>query len=384
MKIIQKKYSNAKGWEVIRDDKFDHGLCNLVFAFGCRSILSDSSIYTSLRKSYPLADIIMNSTSGEIIDTQVNDETISLTAVWFERTAIKLCCVDIEKAGSSFDAGEFLAGQLDHIGLKHVMIISDGQKVNGSELVKGLQNSLPENIIITGGMAGDGAKFEKTIVGSNQTPIEGQIVAIGLYGNHIHTSFGSVGGWGSFGPERLITKSKKNVLYELDGKPALSIYKNYLGEYASGLPGSGLLFPLSIRTDGSENSLVRTILGVNEEENSLTFAGNMPEGTYARLMNANYNRLIEGAADAAQDSIINKTKKPDLAILISCVGRKLVLNQRVEEEIEVIRVIYGDKTAIAGFYSYGEISPLIDSVKCELHNQTMTITTFTESTDDAE
>ncbi|MCW3084400.1 MAG: hypothetical protein JWP12_1766 [Bacteroidetes bacterium] len=379
MKIIQKKLSALREWEIIRDDGFDHGLCNVVFAFGSRELLSDVSFYSFFQKSYPLAEIIMCSTSGEIIDTQVSDNTISLTGIFFERTAIKVCSIEIESAEESFDTGKRLSGLLEHPGLKHVMVISDGMKVNGTELVNGLAQGLPQGVIITGGLAGDGYRFEKTIVGANGTPIEGQIIAIGFYGQHIITSYGSVGGWGPFGPERLITKAKGNILFELDGKPALNIYKNYLGEYASELPGSGLLFPLSIRSNTSGNFLVRTILSINEKEGSLTFAGSIPEGVYARFMKASFNKLIEGAYDAAQNSIIGTIQKPDLAILISCVGRKLVLDQRVEEEIEVIRTIYGNQTAITGFYSYGEISPLLDSVICELHNQTMTITTFTEA-----
>jgi len=152
-----------------------------------------------------------------------------------------------------------------------------------------------------------------------------------------------VGGWDSFGPERLITKSKANVLYELDSQPALEIYKKYLGDYAKDLPGSGLLFPLSIRMKDTDDAIVRTILNVNEEDKSVTFAGNMPEGSYARLMKANFDRLIDGASNAAQNSMKKESQKPELAILISCVGRKLVLNQRIEEEVEVIRAIYGDK-----------------------------------------
>ena len=378
MKIQQKKYSKATGWQVLRDDKVDPVLCNLVLVFSSTEILSDAAIYTSIKNEYPGADILLNSTAGEIIDTQVNDETISLTAIAFEKTEIKTAVTHIEKVKDSYEAGKCLGSQLDQAGLKYVLMISDGQKVNGSELVDGLQSHLPEGTIITGGLAGDGARFKKTLVGLNELPEEGRIAAVGFYGNNLSVSYGSVGGWDSFGPERLITKSTANILYELDGKPALDIYKMYLGEYADELPGSGLLFPLSIRTDKAGHSLVRTILSVNAEDRSLTFAGNMPEGAYARLMKANFDRLIEGASDAAQNSMSNKTNTPELALLISCVGRKLVLDQRIEEEVEVVRAVYGNKTAIAGFYSYGEISPSFNFLKCELHNQTMTITTIME------
>jgi hypothetical protein len=349
-----------------------------VLAFGSSLIFEDAAIYSTIRKNYPNADIIMNSTSGEIYDTQVNDDSISLTAVYFEKTKIKTAIAQIEDMENSCGAGRFLASAFDPENLKNILVISDGQKVNGSELVQGLQECLPKGTIITGGLAGDGSRVKKTLVGLNESPIEGRIVAIGFYGENLSVSYGSAGGWDSFGPERLITKADANILYELDGKPALDIYKMYLGEYANELPGSALLFPLSIRTIDSDELIVRTILGVNDEEKSLTFAGNMPEGTYARLMKANFDRLIEGASNAAQDSINGNIKKPELAILISCVGRKLVLNQRIEEEVEVVRAVYGADTAITGFYSYGEISPSFNFMKSELHNQTMTITTLSE------
>ncbi|HNT70258.1 MAG TPA: FIST C-terminal domain-containing protein, partial [Bacteroidales bacterium] len=195
--------------------------------------------------------------------------------------------------------------------------------------------------------------------------------------SHLKVSHGSMGGWDPFGPERLITKSTSNKLYELDGQPALSIYKKYLGEYSDELPGSALLFPLSVKLSENEEPVVRTILSIDEDEQSLTFAGNIPTGCYTRLMQANFDRLIEGASNAATNSI-QTFQKPDLAILISCVGRKLVLNQRIEEEVEAIRDILGTSTAITGFYSYGEISPNQGFNSCELHNQTMTITTMSE------
>ncbi len=375
MKIEQKKFSQQHGWESVRNDNFNSADSDLVIIFGCKQLLKDSSLYKNIRFDYPVANIIMNSTSGEIINVQVNDESISLTAIKFDKTQVKTGSVNITSHINSYEAGCALAKQINPVNLKNVLIISDGQLVNGSDLVNGIQSIIPKSVIITGGLAGDGARFESTLVGLNNAPSEGMIIAVGFYGA-LTVTYGSVGGWDSFGPDRIITKAKANVLYELDGKPALDIYKKYLGEQAKDLPGSALLYPLSIRSQDSDDYLVRTILNVNEEQKSLTFAGNMPEGNYARLMKANFDRLIEGSSDAAQNSL--KTNKPELAILISCVGRKLVLDQRIEEEVEVIRAVYGDKTAITGFYSYGEIAPSFNFSKCELHNQTMTITTFSE------
>ncbi|MES2778354.1 MAG: FIST N-terminal domain-containing protein [Bacteroidota bacterium] len=378
MKIEQKKFSKLTGWQTLHPGDAIRPIFNLVLVFGSRELLDDASLYETIRTEYPDADIVMNSTAGEIFDCQVNDDTISLTAIHFEKTTIKTTFTKISDEKDSFKAASRLANEFDPEGLKSVLIISDGHIVNGSDLVLGLQEFLPKGTIITGGLAGDGPRFERTLVGLNAPPTQGKIVAIGFYGDHLSVTCGSVGGWDPFGVERLVTKSDENILYELDGKPALDVYKLYLGNYATELPGSGLFFPLSIRTSDSDHPVVRTILSVNEEQKSLTFAGNMPQGAYAQLMKANVDRLIEGASNAAQNSMESISQKPDLAILISCVGRKLVLGQRIEEEVEEIRAIYGQETAISGFYSYGEISPSFNFMKCELHNQTMTVTTFTE------
>lgn len=377
MQIQQKKWTPERTWETLRSDINDSSVYQLVIVFGSRILLSSPGFYEEIRNQYPKAEILMNSTSGEIIDTQVNDDTISLTAIRFDKTKFTSQSINISDFSNSMEAGKIISDKFPHEGLSNILVISDGQMVNGSDLVTGLQSSLPKNVVVTGGLAGDGSRFQKTLVGLNEQPTEGKIIAVGFYGQSLTVSHGSMGGWDPFGPERLVTKATSNVLFELDGQPALSVYKKYLGEYSDELPGSALLFPLSVKLNDSEESVVRTILSINEDDQSLTFAGNIPVGSYARLMKANFDRLIEGASNAAMNSL-QKLEKPDLAILISCVGRKLVLNQRIEEEVEVIRDILGKTTAITGFYSYGEISPNKGFMNCELHNQTMTITTMSE------
>jgi len=379
MKIFQKIFQKTKGWQNIGsfDEAFED--VHLVLAFASTELLENSQLIEEIRTQYPKAQILMGSTAGEIIDDQVYDNSLSLTAIQFEKTLIKSHQINIKDAANSYDAGQKLATLFDKNGLVSLFVLSDGQLVNGSDLVDGIQSHMPPEVIITGGLAGDGKRFQTTRVGLNEMPLEGRIAAIGFYGSHFKVSFGSAGGWDAFGPERLITKSKDNILYELDHKPALDVYKMYLGDYSSELPSAGLLFPLSLRGHDASEPIIRTILAVNEKDKSLTFAGNMPQGTYAKLMKADFDRLIQGAAEAARNSIKKRKTKPELAILISCVGRKLVLNQRIDEEIEEIKAVFGNNTAIAGFYSYGEISPENNFLKCEFHNQTMTVTTFYES-----
>jgi hypothetical protein len=145
------------------------------------------------------------------------------------------------------------------------------------------------------------------------------------------------------------------------------------------LPGSALLFPLSLRMNGDDKNVVRTILSIDEQQKSMTFAGNLPEGSKVRLMKANFDKIIEASSTAASNAFKDiENSKPELALLVSCVGRKLILQERTDEELDAAKEILGDEATITGFYSYGEISPFNESVQCELHNQTMTVTTFTE------
>ena len=335
-----------------------------------------SEFVDQLKSSFKDSLIIGCSTSGEILDDTVKDQSISLTAVKFEKTEVRLTEIAIDEMSKSRDTGIKLTEQIEKEGLRHLFVLSDGLNINGAELVKGITENLPEGVTVTGGLAGDGADFEKTFVINGEIK-DKKIAALALYGEDLKIGYGSKGGWDSFGIERSVTKAEGSVLYELDGSPALDVYKRYLGEKANDLPGSGLLFPLSLRIDENK-PVVRTLLGVNEEDKSITFAGNIPEGSYVRLMKANIDRLIDGAADSAEISNQISGGQSQLAILISCVGRKLVLKQLVEEEIEAVKESLDSQTSITGFYSYGEIAPFGEFSPCKLHNQTMTITTFAE------
>lgn len=384
MQTEQKKWTSEKGWEAVSTEVLEEKP-QLVLVFGGSSKIEDPNTFIEINAMYPGSHILLASTAGEIIGTEVLDESISVTAIHFKNTPLSFVKKNISDPSQSMEVGSALAQELDKEDLKHVMVFSDGMKVNGTGLVDGLKSFLPADVSVTGGLVADGARFEKTFVGIDEPAKEGQVVLIGFYGKALKIGYGSVGGWDTFGPDRMITKSKDNVLYELDGKPALALYKEYLGDQAAGLPGTGLQFPMTLHlpsdVEGEASvDVVRTILGVNEADQSMTFAGNMPEGTTAKLMKANFERLIEGAAGAADMSISRSGNgKAELAILISCVGRKLVLKNRIEEEVEAVQSILGPDAKLCGFYSYGEISPVAAQEKqCQLQNQTMTITVFRE------
>lgn len=378
MLIAQQYWTASAGWNNELAPTLQ-GEASLVLIFGAPHILANAALMNEVRTRYPSAPVVGCSTAGEICGTRVRDDSLVVTAIRFEHTVIHLAQTPIGGNDDSHDAGMRLAKALPRERLVHVVVFSDGLKVNGTELARGLRENLPEQVVVTGGLAGDGANFRQTLVCADGKPTEGLVAVLGFCSDRLKVGYGSLGGWDTFGAERLITRSSGNILYELDGRSALGLYKEYLGEHAAGLPSTALLFPLALRSGEKDYSLVRTVLSVDETEQSMTFAGDMPEGSYARLMKANFDRLVDGAAGAAHSSFATLgSVEPELALLISCVGRKLVLKQRVEEEVESVREVLGENTVLTGFYSYSEICPQQASSKCELHNQTMTITTFSE------
>jgi hypothetical protein len=346
---------------------------DLVLVFGGRAQLENAEVFAPLKEVAPAKRIHGCSTGGEIGGGLVQDDSLIANFLWFEGTRVSFAFSELEPDEA---LGKKLAGKLDPKDLVHVLVLSDGLKVNGSALVRGLRDGLAANVSISGGLSGDGAAMKDTVVCFGGEVRRNGVGVIGFHGK-VKVGVGSVGGWDPFGPSRRITRSEGNVLFELDGEPALALYKRYLGEHAAGLPSSALLFPLLVTPREGETPVVRTVLAVDEATGSMTFAGDMPSGAQAQLMRANFERIVEAGETAASTARLANSQ-PEFALLISCVGRKWILKQRVEDEVDAVRSIIGEEAVTSGFYSYGELAPAMNGAPCQLHNQTMTVTTFSE------
>jgi hypothetical protein len=349
-----------------------------VLVFGMGKLLTDRQIIKKIGEMYPNAYLMGCSTSGEIYKDASYEGCLSVTAIFLEKANVQFKSFHLKDANHCYALGEQILSKFDPNDLKHLFILSEGVSINGSKLLEGIRSKLTCDITVTGGLSGDGTAFKKTYILDNRDISPNKVVVAGIYGD-IKIGCGAYGGWDTFGIERIATKSHNNVLFELDGKPALDLYKQYLGDQSKNLPASAMLFPLRIRLKDTNDIFVRTVLGVNEEERSLVFAGDIPEKSYCKLMKSNSYHLIEGSIKAGMlaNQMIHPAKA-QLAILVSCIGRKLVLKQRVDEEIEGVREIIGSGATITGFYSYGEIAPHSNNHPCELHNQTMTVTLLSE------
>ena len=371
MQTAQISWSVKNGWGVAPDFS-EHA--DLVMVFADTEFFHTEECYTQLRATFPSAHILGCSSSGNVIDVEIGDNNMVATVVKLAHGSIRLAAVDMQQGSNAGDMAARLMAELAGADLRHAFILSDGLHVNGSELAKGLNQA---GIPVTGGLAGDGTRFEKTCVMADAPACSGRIAALGFYGD-ITVRSGCFAGWEEFGAERIVTRSVGNIVYEIDGEPALSLYKKYLGEQAAQLPASGLRFPLSIQADKTEKALTRTLLAIDESESSLTFAGDVPQGHICKLMRTNLDNLIESAGLAAEAAQSSDNNANGLCLLVSCVGRRLVMGQLTEEELEIVRHKLGKGTAITGFYSYGELAPFSDIMQCRLHNQTMTLTTLYE------
>lgn len=380
MRIVPLSWTTPTGWQPAT---LAREAPDLVLYFGSRQSLAESAPFDAMKALCPQAHILCCSTGGQIQDDQIFDDKINGVALQFSATKLKAVSEKVADAADSRRCGEAIGKALAASDLAGAFVLSDGLHVNGSDLVAGIASCVGA-VPITGGLAGDGSQFFETLVGLDHQPESHVVAGIGFYGSAVKIGHGSAGGWDVFGPKRRITRSKGNILLALDGQPALDLYERYLGEdEIKGLPGSALLFPLQIHDPAHpEHEIVRTVLAVDREQRSMTFAGEMPEGWVAQLMRGTFNRLADGAASAAtqaRDALQSYRDNDGVAILVSCIGRRLLMGQRSLEEIEAAGVALGSHLRRLGFYSYGEISPHAASGICDLHNQTMTVTTITEA-----
>jgi len=254
MKIVQGIKKGKSAFELNSTEKLRGPL---VMVFGNRYMLEDASIYKQVSALFPDGHIVFGSTSGEIINEAVQERTIVLTAIAFEKSSFIVRTKNVKDfENNDFDLGQALMKEFPKDDLKYFFLVSEGSTVNDSALIKGFENGKSKNIGLSGGLCGDDDRFEKTLASYNQNPKEGEVVAIAFYGDTLEITSANFGGWTSFGPERIITKSDNNILYELDGKPALDLYKRYLGDKAKELPKSALLYPLSVVTKENEEAIV--------------------------------------------------------------------------------------------------------------------------------
>jgi hypothetical protein len=309
------------------------------------------------------------STGGQVLGDTVLDHSLVVTVLQFASTVVRCAHVDLARSGSARRAGRELAETLAEPGLAAIFVLVDGLSVNGTALTEGIADVLPE-VPVSGGLAADGDRFAHTWTVVGGELVEGHVSAVGFIGDQLEIGFGSMSGWVPFGPDRLVTRSFGNVLYELDGRRASDLYREYLGDQ-SNTPAAGWLLPLSVK-DLDGRTVVRAVRDVHEGEGSITFAGDIAQGSTAQLMRGSVDGVVHGAGLAATRA---STGHECVAIAVSSLGRRALLGERCEEELDAVLEALPEVTLV-GFHGYGELAP-VDGTN-DVYDQTMTITTLGE------
>lgn len=375
MQIAVNLYENGM-WKKELDSSLDSEN-TLITVFGDSEFTKNEQGFKELCEKFPNAIITGCSAGGEIYEDELHDGSLSIAISKFEKTKLMVKYVKITQDKDSFNGGANLMKQFEQEGLKSLFILSDGVRINGSSLVDGFNTMLDRDISITGGMASDYGNFEKTWVIVNRKAIPDHVSAIGFYGDNIEVDYASEGGWNRYGLERLVTScDNTNTIYTVDHKPVLQLYKDYMGEHSKKLPSSAFEFPVLV-IDEEGDTKTRAVYAANEETQSISVYSDIKEGNKMVFLKGNPYYLIEGAQKAAEHlKYTNDT--PVLSLAVSCVGRRAVLKEQTEDEIEILKEVFNDNISQVGFYSHGELSPRA-SGKCGLLNQTMTLALIWES-----
>ncbi len=351
---------------------------NVVIAFANIEWANDPQLLKELKQHLPGIEIVGCSTAGEISNVGLFEKSMVLTAIRFESSSSKVQIMNEKVSADQRQSGRNLGQKLKDKNLRGLFLFAPGVTVQGSALLHGVKEAVGPDALLLGGLAGDSGKFVKTAVFHNDQTYSDHIIGLGFYGENIDFSHSSKAGFRSFGGVRQITKANDHIVFEIDGQPALKVYKESLGKHADDLPSTGLMFPLALlNNQQSETGLIRAVLGVNEADQSINLAGDVDSGTFFKLMRAENQSLIGGAQGAAEKVSKNATSD-SIGILISCVARRMVMGDAVEDEIDAALAELKNCQNVAGFYAYGEFGPFFSLVDCQLHNQTMTVNVISE------
>lgn len=352
---------------------------HLITVFGSPEYFEDRTLGARLRKLFPESQIIGCSTAGEISESGFSEQSLIVSGVRFNNPNVKTFSAPLHGITDSFAAGARLGMRLVAPDLSGVFILGQGVGASGNRLVQGLRSKISQKVIVTGGLAATNEDFQKTYILANEVVAPDVLAAFGLYGKNLKLAYGAVGGWEPFAPIRTVTKAEGSTLFELDGEPALEVYKKYLGESARDLPQSALHFPFAIVRNADDRlGIVRSVIDVNEAEGSLILAADIWPQALVRLMHTQAQGLVHGAEQAARKAVQTASDSDAFAILISDVGRKKLMGAEAPNEIAAVKGIL-KQSSLTGFYSRGEISPQNSGGDCQLHNQTLTIARISEA-----
>lgn len=308
------------------------------------------------------------SSSGEIINDLSKSKTVAVMVIASDTISFAAAAAEGPNP-DGFMLGQKIAKLVKEVAgetpLKAMLMLTDSLTMNGGDAVRGAVEGMGPNVPIIGGAAGDDFQFIKTFQYVNSGTYSGSIAGMGLGGEGLALGLGARHGWMPIGLPMEVTRANGPVLYEVSGRPAVSVYEEYFEKKAEDLRKQPLAqvaitYPLGIKIEGRDEYLLRDPLTVGED-GSITCSAEIPEGSKIRLMIGSRDRAIDAAKYAAErlmDDFKAQTASPKAVIAFNCIAREKLYSGRANEEIAEVRRIIGMDVPLIGFYTYGEIGPL--------------------------
>ena len=358
---------------------------DMLWVFGAISY-DQQELLDGIAAAVPGVPVVGCSTDGEISSQGLSINSVVVMALASDTIRFHSAFVE-HLSNDSYGAGAQIGKAFQGIGSRYIQVFSDGLSGNADLIIQGIKAHMGDDVKIAGGTAGDGGEFKRTFQYHGNRILTNSIVAIAFQGR-FGLGTGTACGWFPVGIAKKVTRAVGNVVYELDGQPALQAYERFLGKHAERLPAVGVEYPLGLLGSDSEAEekgyfLCRATMGVDRQAGAIIFAGDVPEGSLVKMTIGNDGDIIRAAKNAARSAMEKLRKsdpalKPQAIFLYSCMARKIVLGTRTDEEILAVKEAIGMDVPVIGFYTYGEYAPIGECEHSCFHNETATLTVIGE------
>lgn len=349
-----------------------------IMLFASPTVYNQEELVTALKSLDPSVVVIGCSTAGEITSAGGSlDSSVALMTIFADQMKF-VSGIGNNIKEDARGAGKELAQSIMGIDGKPraAIVLPDGLAGNGADIVRGVLDVFGQDFMVAGGSAGDDYLFKQTYEYYGDKVVSGSVVGVGLYGNFAF-GVGVRHGWIPIGSSRIATKSEGNVLYELDGKPAIQIYEENFGkernlvDKTEPLARLAITYPLGIPAPNKDGYLIRDPITV-DDRGAITCAAEIPQGSEVSIMIGSTEEAIDAAEDAARKALAQVEGRPiRAAFLFNCIARKKLLMAKKQTEIDRIQGILGKDVPLIGFYTYGEQAPLGgEIITCSFHNET--------------
>lgn len=319
-------------------------------------------------------------TAGEFIDGEIGNESIAIMLLNINPENFRLMHIETGE-NKTREISKLIAKKgLEEFRNPAFIVASGGISTDGEMIVKGIEDVVGHDATIFGGLAGDDFTMTGTYVFTNQNYNINGLVVIVLDADKVNVAGLATSGWQPVGTMRTITKSEGNVVYTIDGQPALDVVIKYMGvnknldEWKDVIMNVGSEFPMQLQREDAE-PVIRAPLFANKEDRSLVCAGSVPQGSRIRFsLPPDYN-VIEKVIEECKEIKEKELPIAEAMIMFSCKARHLSLGPMVSDEIDQVKEVWD--APMAGFFSYGEMGKASQG-KHEFHNNTCSLVVISE------